>query len=344
MNTDRNHDPAPLPRRPRLLAADHPTTGDSDRPTRTGLAGPRLTGTSFPEPRLVPASAAAVPPLASAPARLVTYNTLAGGIDADGGERRRLEQTEFLASLDADVIALQDLRGWGQGGWWRLWAVAHALGMVPLPPVLCARGGGRHQALLYRPRTVRVVSYVDDAEGGTFHHGLGRARLYVKDQPLTVLFTHLCPLGGAERLAEAQWLTAYGDTWQGDPQRVVLAGDLNTIGQHDPEPDWFRVPASRRSRHCHLTPGGAFGDTDRRAIQLLAKAGFHDPFDVLGQAPPCTTGYWGPEEAVEHRSDFILANWNVVDHVTAADVHDTETTRALSDHLPVVLDIAPPAL
>lgn len=274
-------------------------------------------------------------------ARLVTYNTLTGGIDSDGSEWRRQQQIEFLASLNADVIALQELRGWDEGGWWRLWALANALGMVPLPPVLSTRGRGNHLALLYRPQTIRIEDYESDAARGAFYHGLGRARLHIREHPLlTVLFTHLCFLGGAERYAEAQWLTGYGDSYEGDPQRVVLLGDLNTIGPHDVEPEWSRIPANLRSRHCHLTAGGSFGDTDRRAIQLLALAGFHDPFDVLGEKPPRTVGYWSPAEQVDHRSDFILANWHVVDQIAAATVHDTETTRALSDHLPVVLDLA----
>ncbi|MEU2516527.1 endonuclease/exonuclease/phosphatase family protein [Streptomyces syringium] len=293
--------------------------------------------------RMAPLSADGQPPVAGV-ARLVTYNTLTGGIDSDGSEWRRQRQIEFLASLDADVIALQELRGWDEGGWWRLWQAANALGMVPLPPVLSARGRGSHLALLYRPGTVRVEDFESDAARGAFHHGLGRARLRIRDQPLlTVLFTRLCPLGGAERYAEAQWLAGYGGTYKGEPRRAVLLGDLNTIGEHDLEPEWSRGPASLRSRHCHLTVGGSFGDTDRRAIQLLAAAGFHDPFDVLGEKPPRTVGYWSPAERVDRRSDFVLANWHVVDQIAAATVHDTDTTRVLSDHLPVVLDLAPPA-
>ncbi|MBO0654623.1 endonuclease/exonuclease/phosphatase family protein [Streptomyces triculaminicus] len=276
-------------------------------------------------------------------ARLVTYNTLTGGIDSDGGEWRRRRQIEFLASLDADIIALQELRRWDEGGWWRLWGAANALGMVPLPPVLSARGRGNHLALLYRPATVRIDDYEPDAASGTFHHGLGRARLSIKGQPLlTVLFTHLCVLGGAERYAEAQWLAGYGGAYEGEPQRVVLAGDLNSIGANDPEPDWSRMPANLRARHCHLTAGGTFGDTDRRALQLLSLAGFRDPFEVLGQATPRTVGYWSPQEAVDHRRDFILANTHVADHIAAAAVHDSKATRALSDHLPVVLDLQAP--
>ncbi|MFD7788338.1 hypothetical protein ACFV4Q_35415 [Streptomyces nojiriensis] len=58
-----------------------------------------------------------------------------------------------------------------------------------------------------------MVDYDGDPARGAFYHGVGCARLEIRDQPvLTVLFTHLCFLGGTERYAEAQWLTAYGDT------------------------------------------------------------------------------------------------------------------------------------
>ncbi|MFF3087122.1 hypothetical protein ACFVRB_19020 [Streptomyces nojiriensis] len=134
-------------------------------------------------------------------------------LDRDGSERRRKRQLALLDSLQADVIAFQELRGWDAGGWWRLWEAANKLEMTPLPPVLSRRGRGNHLALLYRPQTVRVVDYDADPARRAFYHGVGRARLEIRDQPvLTVLFTHLCFLGGTERYAEAQWLTAYGDT------------------------------------------------------------------------------------------------------------------------------------
>ncbi|WP_116211651.1 endonuclease/exonuclease/phosphatase family protein [Streptomyces olivoreticuli] len=278
----------------------------------------------------------AVPRLDDDTARLVTFNVLTGGIDADGSEQRRIGQIEFLRTLDADVIALQELRGWEAGGWWRLWEVANALRMVPLPPVLSQRGRGNHLALLYRRGTVGVRDYEPDAVRGAFYHGLGRARLYIMDQPaLTVLITHLSFLGGDERLAEARWLTGYADTYEGTAQRVALLGDLNTIGLNDPEPDWSRIPANLRSRHCHLTPHGTFGATDRRAIQLLSEAGWRDPFDLLSLEPHRTAGYWSPDELLDHRSDLILVNQHLTGHVAEAVVHDTDQTRKLSDHLPV---------
>ncbi|MER5780243.1 endonuclease/exonuclease/phosphatase family protein [Streptomyces mobaraensis] len=268
--------------------------------------------------------------------RLVTFNLLTGGIDSEGIEHRRQGQIEFLADLAPDVLAVQELRGWERGDWWRLWELANALGMVPLPPVLSARGRGNHLALLIRPQTVRVLGHEVDAARRAFYHGLGRARLLLLDElPVTVLFTHLCFLGGDERLAEARWLTGYGDTYDGEEQRVVLLGDLNSIGLQDPEPDWSRIPANLRSRHCQLTLSGKAGATDRRAMQLLSEAGWRDPVYLLGREPHRTAGYWSPDELLDHRSDFVLVNRHLGGHVREAVVHDTERTRTLSDHLPV---------
>ncbi|WP_370417311.1 endonuclease/exonuclease/phosphatase family protein [Streptomyces sp. QH1-20] len=333
----------PLPLRPRDLTIALPDPSTEDHQAGTDLTGCLLTGAPTAAPHRVLTAAGDRQRVADS-ARLVTYNTLTGGIDCDRDEWRRRKQIEFLASLDADLIALQELRGWDEGGWWRLWKAANLLGMVPLPPVISARGRGNDLALLYRPGSVRIDDYDNNVARGAFHHGLGRARLYVRDQPLlTVLFTHLSFLGGAERYAEARWLTGYGNTYKGEPQRVVLLGDLNSIGEHDPEPDWNRIPSHLHSRHRHLTASGAFGDTDRRAIQLLARAGFRDPFDLLGLGPARTAGYWSKTDLVDHRSDFILPNRHAADQVTGAAVHDTEETRLLSDHLPVVLELAPPA-
>ncbi|MFC4512258.1 endonuclease/exonuclease/phosphatase family protein [Streptomyces ehimensis] len=266
----------------------------------------------------------------------MTFNIRTGGIDTGGDERRRQAQIEFLSDLAPDVLALQELRGWDQGDWRRLWELSNAVGMVPLPPVLSQRGRGNHLALLVRPETVRVQGHDADAGRGSFYHGLGRVRLLLRDElEITALFTHLCFLSGDERLAEARWLTGYGDTYEGDAQRVVLLGDLNTIGVSDREPEWDRIPANLRSRHCQLTLNGKFGVTDRRAIQLLSEAGWRDPFNLLGLEPHRTAGYWSPDELLDHRSDFVLVNQHLTKNVTGAIVHDTAQTRGLSDHLPV---------
>ncbi|MFF4408446.1 endonuclease/exonuclease/phosphatase family protein [Streptomyces sp. NPDC001404] len=267
---------------------------------------------------------------------LVTFNIRTGGIDGEGDESRRKAQIEFLSALAPDVLALQELRGWEQGDWRRLWELANAVGMVPLPPVLSRSGRGNHLALLVRPETVRVQGHDVDASRRSFYHGLGRVRLLLRDElEITALFTHLCFLGGDERLAEARWLTGYGDTYEGEAQRVVLLGDLNTIGLQDAEPDWGRIPANLRSRHCQLTPSGKFGVTDRRAIQLLHEAGWRDPFELHGREPHRTAGYWSEVELLDHRSDFVLVNQHLTGHVAGAVVHDTPLTRRLSDHLPV---------
>ncbi|MEV4500876.1 endonuclease/exonuclease/phosphatase family protein [Streptomyces klenkii] len=312
--------------RPAPSAAPEGTAGGGT--SHGGLEGQLLTDACGARPQAVP--------LLDDGVRLVTFNIRTGGIDGEGDERRRQAQIEFLSALAPDVLALQELRGWEQGDWRRLWELAAALGMTPLPPVLSRSGRGNHLALLVRPSTVRVLGHNVDAGRGSFYHGLGRARLLLRGElEIIALFTHLCFLGGAERLAEAGWLTGYADTYEGVEQRAVLLGDLNTIGVGDREPNWERIPANLRSRHCQLTLNGQFGATDRRAIQLLSGAGWRDPFDLLGREPHRTAGYWSPDELLDHRSDFILVNQHLTGHVAEAVVHDTPLTRRLSDHLPV---------
>ncbi|MFI0912453.1 endonuclease/exonuclease/phosphatase [Streptomyces abikoensis] len=331
------------------MSATCPDTRQTEHPPARALTAPvsRLDLARDTEGAL-PADLAPVPHTAPGTARGVrigTYNLLTGGIDKDDEEQRRLGQNGFLASLGLDVLVVQELRRWEEHGWWRLWALAEATGMVPLPPVLSARGGGNHLAMLYRPQTVRVAEWDTDACRGVFHHGLGRAIVYFKgdSRPWTILATHLSFLGGEERLAEARWLTGYGDSYESNGQRVLLPGDLNTIGARDPEPEWSKIPANLRSRHCLLTAEGGFGATDRRAIQLLEAAGFADPYDLLSTTPARTAGFWSEEELLPHRSDFVLANRLAAPYVRGVTTHDTDITRSLSDHLPVVVTLSVPA-
>ncbi|MHA7956343.1 endonuclease/exonuclease/phosphatase family protein [Streptomyces sp. L500] len=330
--------PAPSPSTRHDLSCEPPPPGRVLSPVPPPIVHPSTSA--------LPAKPSPVPPgeVSETTARILTYNTLTGGIDADGSEHRRRGQTKFLKARKPDVLVLQELRRWDEGGWWRLWELANTLRMVALPPVLSQHGRGNHLAVLYRPETVRVASYDPDACRGLFYHGLGRATVYLRDdpRPWVILATHLSFLGGEERLAEARWLTGYADSYEGNGQRVLLPGDLNTIGVLDLEPEWSQIPANLRSRHCHLDADGGFGATDRRAIQLLSAAGFADPYRLLGSAPARTAGYWRQEELIDHRSDFILANRLAAPSVRAVTTHDTAVTRSLSDHLPVEVSLATP--
>ncbi len=233
--------------------------------------------------------------------RIVTWNLFNGGVD--GHDAGRLHaQCDILNTLDPDLAVLTEAKDFHERGWERVWTVTNRLGLQPL--LALSRSHGCHILVLYRSPTVCVERWDADAAGGQFHHALARARLRVEGipGPVTLLATHLSPFSGEQRLREASWLAEYAA-----PGRyAILAGDLNTIGAEDPEPDWSQVPAHLRSRHVLIHPDGTFGPTDRRATRLLAQAGWIDPHTVLGQPPRPTVGHRPDTEGEPRRVDHVL--------------------------------------
>jgi exodeoxyribonuclease-3 len=269
------------------------------------------------------------------PLRVGSYNLLDGGVD-EAGDRRWRAQLDVLDALSLDVLAVQEATHWDRDDFARLHATADALRMQPL--FAPSRSHGCHIVVFHRWPRVRSERWNPDAGCGSFHHTLARARLRVEGfaHPVVLLATHLDPFSGGDRLAEAGWMTEYAA-----PGRyTILAGDLNTIGAADPEPDWSRVADHLHSRHRLVLPDGSLGPTDRRAMRLLTAAGFIDPPERLGLVFARTAGYHRTGEPLGRRSDFVLVSAELAPALVGHRVVDTETTRAASDHLPVVVDLA----
>ncbi|MFI1579422.1 endonuclease/exonuclease/phosphatase family protein [Embleya sp. NPDC020630] len=254
--------------------------------------------------------------------RVGTYNLLNGGGD------RFPSQMAVLRAMDLDLVALQEVQHGTRDDHALECAIANELGMQTM--LAPSASHGCHLVLAWNPVKLRRVGYTADAAEGKFHHTLQRVEFVVPDTgaPLTVLHTHLDPFSGDDREGEVRWLTEYA----APGRRTLLLGDLNTIGAFDPEPDWSTLPAHLHSRHRLCREDGTLGLTDRRAIRLLDRAGFVDPFANLRTGRD-TVGHWDEkEDGIRRRSDHILGSGITF---RAAGVIDDPAVRRLSDHLPV---------
>ncbi|MFD9715677.1 endonuclease/exonuclease/phosphatase family protein [Streptomyces sp. NPDC059076] len=270
--------------------------------------------------------------------RAVSWNLDLGGVDGVL-ERRLRGQSEVLAALRPDVLALQECTFWDADEERRLLWMADVLGMVPVRMEPSRLGDGRnHTALLYRPSALRLIGR-RTLGAGVYHHALIRARLrlvHTRDDRHDVLVfaTHLTHLDGDRRLAEARCLTDYAGPLPGMPDRALLLGDFHCSDPDDVEPvDWECLPRNLHARHRLIAPDGSFGPMDRRALAVLVNAGWIDPQSLTGRARAATVGHGG--EGIPLRLDHILVRGLPVESYRT---HDTPEARAVSDHLPVVLD------
>ncbi|MFD3414981.1 endonuclease/exonuclease/phosphatase family protein [Streptomyces cyaneofuscatus] len=259
--------------------------------------------------------------------RVGSYNVM------DGGGDRWAGQMELLASLDLDLLGIQEAKHWERSDRARLHATAEKLGMQPL--FAPSQSHGCHLVLFYRWPRVNCIKFQPDISGGRFHHTASRAVLKVDGLTIKVLHTHLHPFSPTARLTEAGWLTEYASA----SGLSLLIGDLNVSGLGDEDPaDWNAVPAHLHSRHRKMLDSGSYGDADRAAMHALRRAGLVDPALHLGLTPPPrTTGHWGPgTEMWDRRSDYVLASPGLAPAIHDHEVVDTPATQALGDHLPTI--------
>ncbi|GHA38802.1 hypothetical protein GCM10010372_43710 [Streptomyces tauricus] len=285
-------------------------------------------------PDSIPSGPRALAGAAHSHLRLVSYNTLNGGRNSDGSYQRLADQIELLEELDPHVVCLQEAKRWERNGGQWINMIAAALKMEAR--LALSASHGCHLVTLVRPPGIRFLRFYPDVAEGNFHHTVSRADLQVDgvDAPLRVLHTHLDPFDPADRLAEARWLTQYGDR-----DDTLLVGDLNSEAPGDPEPDtWDWLPPTQYSGNRIQHPDGSYGSLDKRAMSALLAAGYVDPAAELELEFARTAGHWG-KDGRDHRSDYILPSRNLSWHMGSYTVLDTPRARRASDHLPVVADL-----
>ncbi|KOT52713.1 endonuclease/exonuclease/phosphatase [Streptomyces rimosus subsp. rimosus] len=273
-------------------------------------------------------------------ARAVVWNLYLGGIDGDSEERLH-GQVEILASLAPDILCLPECNRWDEQKKRRLSWVARRLDMKPVAMVRSRLGRKpirNHTTLLYRPSTFRLLWW-EDRGRGVFHHALIRARLRPADATddradILLQGAHLSWTNGDTRLAEVRgWMTDDAGEFPDVPPRGIILADMNTP---DREPaNWDLVPKNLHARYRLVLPDGSFGGADQRAVQVLLNSGWQDPQELTGTKRAATVGYWYANEPVPWCLDYALVRGL---DVQTYRTHDTPRARALSDHLPVVLD------
>ncbi|MFC4054084.1 hypothetical protein ACFOY4_30700 [Actinomadura syzygii] len=229
--------------------------------------------------------------------RVATYNLHAGGLDGDDPEHfsrddsRLRRQVELLASLNLDLIGLQDA-SWGMFGDNRLDNVAADLGMSWRFLGRSNFYGCNLATLIRRGDKISVGDRdVTHLTGPPFAHGLTHVTLTIAGhpRPVHVLVGHCAPSSATIRLAEAETATAHRH------DDLIYLADFNAAAVDD-DPDTTGID--------NATAGSKL---DKRPAETLAAAGFHDVGHIVGDPTP-TTGHRAPNQddgALALRSDRI---------------------------------------
>ena len=257
----------------------------------------------------------------------MTWNVRTGGRDRGGADRLGAI-TAVIDRERPDILALQELRGFGAGGGCRMASLAAAVGMGAH---LAGSVFGQPVAVLVR-RPRRMTDRA--AVRWRMHHAAAVATVPTNAGPLTVVSTHLNPFSPERRRREAGWLAA---RYASRTRLVALAGDLNTL---DPDTDHTERLArlAPAYRHRHLA---ADGTADTRAIAAFIRAGLVDLWAVAGEGDgrtaPTTLG--GAPEFSGMRLDYVLGSPPLAPRAARARVVRGGAAEYASDHYPVVVDL-----
>ncbi|GIL32045.1 endonuclease/exonuclease/phosphatase family protein [Actinocatenispora comari] len=285
--------------------------------------------------------------------RLCQWNIERGGQDRDGSLLRWpliLQVAKQLGESQPDIVWVNEAHRWVSTG--RADEFAAAIGASSWKTATNPRGYDM-MMFLRGPLTVEPDTWQPQAPwmARTVNVGLGTVTVPEPGWPdVMAAITHLSPWSGQERWMQAFALASLTD----DRGPVILAGDFNCIGPHDPEP---RLAALRPSEVLkNKTPESSYEHpvADRRALSELVAVGWHDVADLLDEqyaggrmaAGTPTSGWWGgPDMAMPCRKAHILLNPEA-EHlfdVTDYQVHglgEDSVEQQVSDHLPITATLA----
>ncbi|HTV20749.1 MAG TPA: endonuclease/exonuclease/phosphatase family protein [Polyangiaceae bacterium] len=258
--------------------------------------------------------------------RVMTYNVLTGGRDADGPGRLHLI-ADTIRHVNPDVLVLNECNGFEQEGYRTLFRMEAELGMRG---VLAEADTGFHVALFHRVGRLTEARLLSRE----VHHAVLSATLEVAGTTLRVIGAHLCPFGGDARLLEVQHLIRFLRE-----DNVLILGDLNALSPHDVsryQPE--RWLPRRRSRHLLAEAGGKL---DTRAISALEEAELVDVMHARGGADPTVLTRLGAgHEDYQARIDYVFASRASADRVTRAERVSGGHVEAASDHYPLFVDLS----
>ncbi|WP_328373137.1 hypothetical protein OG800_49750 (plasmid) [Streptomyces sp. NBC_00445] len=174
-----------------------------------------------------------------------------------------------------------------------------------------------------------------DAEGADrtrYHHVMGWANLVVPGMGglLELRNLHLDPSDPRNRAREVSplmFLAAPG-------RRSLTVGDINSIGVGFPEPDWTQM--QRHQLNGQLRSPGEAEESDREAVELLARAGFVDAASRFGQETVATAAFG--EGDVPRRMDLVLSSPALAPALVGYQVYMEPVEKGLSDHAAVSAD------
>jgi exodeoxyribonuclease-3 len=275
--------------------------------------------------------------------RVLSYNVLHG---FKGEEERKTAFVEWVRKIDPDIVAFQELNGFLQND---LTELAHRYGHrysaimntefgVPVTHPL---------AITSRYPILNTQRVLDD-----MWHGY----LYATVEGVHIIVTHLSPFAVDDRIKDVEKIIAQARLISPE-EVVIIAGDMNAVSPRDSVHYGANLLASMQRIEGRLEPKSGLpivrgrtvyrknlkdGHVDYSVITKLLDAGYVDAFYETNSAfvnSSPSADHVGPT-SVTRRIDYVFVRKIPGVTVLRADILQDKTTASLSDHYPVLVDLA----
>ena len=307
------------------------------------------------------------------PVRFASYNLLDlfESDSAQERERYRLVR-EVIAGLDADVLAVQEIRAsQPEPAIARLRRLAGDVGMECVVPAdgdgpgrtaLATGGRGYHCGLLWRPGVAAVPGSFRESPVGRLWHGAGWLMLDFGGVLVRHGTFHAAPFVRQLRADQNEMLIALigsgpdravpllmGADWNTESADLVADDETGEQKLYEPADPFAGVPWFDGLIHqCEWSydlRGRRKHRADRHPGDVLFAGGLLDAAALLRAPWQPTCGHYPGDgygsRGILRRIDAIRVQRRVAPALRAYHVTDTELARQASDHLPVSVDYVP---
>lgn len=265
--------------------------------------------------------------------KVMTYNIL-DGYDRGKAQARKMETTEFLRSLDPDVVAFQELVGFTSDS---LQKFAESFGHSY--SLLLKENGYPVGLTSKQPITLQAKIL------GSLWHGMLHATTYGID----FFVIHLSPHSAEIRNREARIITQYMKESLLDQSLYIVLGDFNSLSPfdahfHESRPDLLehtRINDEKRGKHVNLVDEHFDYGVMGRFLQfplIDVTQRFSLAEDRYSFPTPILVGNRLTEDQIvplRRRIDYILVSRGLALRTVTARVINKGIVDELSDHYPV---------
>lgn len=231
----------------------------------------------------------------------------------------------FINAEKPDILCLQEVNGWHEGSPSRIERFAQATGL-------------EHWQFGDSNTDFKLVTFTRSPiiRGESVASGLWHSAVHIEvpyhHTTLNIWNVHLDPRAPGYRMSEVKRLLSLME----EPERVIIAGDLNSVSKADSYPSNLLNTLLARDIPKFGKKKLSYGETD-----LLTRAGLVDTAVRRhhNEATVPTASNHDENHSVALRLDYILASQDVDTTITQVAPIKNALTDVISDHYPVVATV-----